>query len=165
MNNFAVINIFFVDVECVKRFGQGYAVPGNGNVVIFALGVLFQRGEDALTHLTFAFAVFKADIFILSFAAAPFAVKFAEFFERLRVMHSFGHTDIYLGEAFIVLQGNFNDFRYNITRLLGTAQRAGNDDFDVFVFEVVGGGVSLVNTAVGQDGVVGVSLNFAFDVI
>jgi len=64
-------------------------------------------------------------------------------------MHSFGHTDIYLGEAFIVLQGNFNDFRYNITRLLGTAQRAGNDDFDVFVFEVVGGGVSLVNTLLG----------------
>lgn len=51
-------------------------------------------------------------------------------------MHSFGHTDIYLGEAFIVLQGNFNDFRYNITRLLGTAQRAGNDDFDVFVLRL-----------------------------
>lgn len=149
VDNFTITNFFFLNIQGMKRFHQSNTVSGNGDIVVFALGILFQSGKDALSNLFFAFAVFKVDVFVLRVGAAPFAIKFSEFFYCLSVMHSFGDTDINFGKTFIILERGFNNFGNNAAGLFGAAERAGDNDINVFIFEAVGSIISLINSAVG----------------
>ena len=105
----------------MKGFGEGNSMSGNGNVVVFALGVLLKSRKNTLADLALGFSVFKTNVLIGGIFAAPFLIDFSKPLLCLRVVQTFGNANVYFRKAFVKLNWGFDYSGYNIARLLGAA--------------------------------------------